>query len=121
MLDKTGQTGSPLQFVNGLILIITFAGARLVYGSIMVLYIRGPPPYFQSSFARLTDDYLLPCPFPPTTDIPGAPDTLRGARRPLKRRPRRVRVRVYGSKWTKCILVRPTRHQKDVSRRAKRF
>lgn len=40
MLDKTGQTGSPLQFVNGLILIITFAGARLVYGSIMVLYIR---------------------------------------------------------------------------------
>ncbi|KAH8984057.1 hypothetical protein EDB92DRAFT_2036857 [Lactarius akahatsu] len=35
MLDKTGQTGSPLQFVNGLILISTFAGARLVYGSIM--------------------------------------------------------------------------------------
>ncbi|KAH9071001.1 DUF887-domain-containing protein [Lactarius deliciosus] len=35
MLDKTGQTGSPLQFVNGLILISTFVGARLVYGSIM--------------------------------------------------------------------------------------
>ncbi|KAI9450716.1 DUF887-domain-containing protein [Lactarius psammicola] len=35
MLDKTGQTGSPLQLVNGLILISTFAGARLVYGSIM--------------------------------------------------------------------------------------
>ncbi|KAN0129618.1 DUF887 domain containing protein [Lactarius tabidus] len=35
MLDKTGQTGSPLQLVNGLILISTFAGARLVYGTIM--------------------------------------------------------------------------------------
>ncbi|KAI0291074.1 DUF887-domain-containing protein [Multifurca ochricompacta] len=35
MLDKTGQTGSPLQFVNGLILLSTFAGARLAYGSIM--------------------------------------------------------------------------------------
>jgi hypothetical protein len=41
MLDKTEQTGSPLQFVNGLILMITFAGARLVYGSIIV---RTPPP-----------------------------------------------------------------------------
>jgi hypothetical protein len=36
MLDKTGQTGSPLQLVNGLILISTFAGARLGYGSIIV-------------------------------------------------------------------------------------
>ena len=36
MLDKTEQTGSPLQFVNGLILMSTFAGARLVYGSIIV-------------------------------------------------------------------------------------
>ena len=36
MLDKTGQTGSPLQLVNGLILISTFACARLGYGSIMV-------------------------------------------------------------------------------------
>ncbi|KAH9978315.1 TLC domain-containing protein [Russula compacta] len=35
MLDKTGQTGSPLQLVNGLILLSTFGGARLVYGSIM--------------------------------------------------------------------------------------
>ncbi|KAH9989938.1 DUF887-domain-containing protein [Russula vinacea] len=35
MLDKTGQTGSPLQLVNGLILISTFACARLGYGSIM--------------------------------------------------------------------------------------
>ncbi|KAF8263047.1 DUF887-domain-containing protein [Lactarius quietus] len=35
MLDKTGQTGSPLQLVNGLILISTFVSARLVYGSIM--------------------------------------------------------------------------------------
>jgi len=35
MLDKTGQTGSPLQFVNGLILLATFAGARLVYGSVL--------------------------------------------------------------------------------------
>ncbi|KAH9980875.1 DUF887-domain-containing protein [Lactifluus volemus] len=32
MLDKTKQTGSPLQLVNGLILMSTFAGARLVYG-----------------------------------------------------------------------------------------
>src|SRR5712691_9665119 len=36
MLDKTQQTGSPLQFVNGLILMSTFFGARLVYGPIMV-------------------------------------------------------------------------------------
>jgi hypothetical protein len=36
MLDKTGQTGSPLQLVNGLILISTFACARLGYGSIVV-------------------------------------------------------------------------------------
>ena len=36
MLDKTGQTGSPLQLVNGLILISTFACARLGYGSIIV-------------------------------------------------------------------------------------
>ncbi|KAI9509608.1 DUF887-domain-containing protein [Russula earlei] len=35
MLDKTGQTGSTLQFVNGFILVGTFAGARLVYGTIM--------------------------------------------------------------------------------------
>lgn len=36
MLDKTGQTGSPLQLVNGFILISTFTCARLVFGSIMV-------------------------------------------------------------------------------------
>jgi hypothetical protein len=36
MLDKTGQTGSPLQLVNGLVLIRTFACARLGYGWIMV-------------------------------------------------------------------------------------
>jgi hypothetical protein len=36
MLDKTGQTGSPLQLVNGLILISTFACARLCYGFIIV-------------------------------------------------------------------------------------
>ena len=36
MLDKTGQTGSPLQLVNGLILISTFACARLGFGCIMV-------------------------------------------------------------------------------------
>jgi len=36
MLDKTGQTGSPLQLVNGLILISTFACARLGYGFIIV-------------------------------------------------------------------------------------
>jgi len=36
MLDKTQQTGSPLQLVNGLILMSTFAGARLIYGPIMV-------------------------------------------------------------------------------------
>ena len=36
MLDKTGQTGSPLQLVNALILISTFASARLGYGSIIV-------------------------------------------------------------------------------------
>ncbi|KAI0253546.1 DUF887-domain-containing protein [Lactifluus subvellereus] len=35
MLDKTSQTGSPLQFVNGLILMSTFVGARLIYGSIV--------------------------------------------------------------------------------------
>ncbi|KAI0261345.1 DUF887-domain-containing protein [Gloeopeniophorella convolvens] len=37
MLDKTGKTGTLLQLVNGLTLIGTFAGARLVYGSIMSL------------------------------------------------------------------------------------
>ncbi len=36
MLDKTGQTGSRLQLVNGLILISTFALARLAYGSFIV-------------------------------------------------------------------------------------
>jgi hypothetical protein len=36
MLDKTGQTGSPLQLVNGLILISTFACARLGYGFVIV-------------------------------------------------------------------------------------
>ena len=36
MLDKTGQTGSPLQLVNGMILICTFACARLGYGWIIV-------------------------------------------------------------------------------------
>lgn len=36
MLDKTGQTGSPLQLVNGLILMSTFACARLGYGSVIV-------------------------------------------------------------------------------------
>jgi len=35
MLDKTGQTGSPLQLVNGMILISTFACARLGYGWII--------------------------------------------------------------------------------------
>ena len=42
MLDKTQQTGSPLQFVNGLILMSTFAGARLIYGPIMVRTHRRP-------------------------------------------------------------------------------
>lgn len=46
MLDKTGQTGSPLQLVNGLILIGTFAGARLIYGLIMVH--TQPPRVFQA-------------------------------------------------------------------------
>ncbi|KAF8489787.1 DUF887-domain-containing protein [Russula emetica] len=35
MLDKTGQTGSPLQLVNGLILLCTFACARIGYGFII--------------------------------------------------------------------------------------
>ncbi|KAH9066207.1 hypothetical protein EDB87DRAFT_696295 [Lactarius vividus] len=48
MLDKMGQTGSPLQLVNGLVLISTFAGARLVYGSIMV-HMRPRPFAKQSS------------------------------------------------------------------------
>ena len=36
MLDQTGQTGSPLQLVNGMILISTFACARLGHGWIIV-------------------------------------------------------------------------------------
>jgi hypothetical protein len=43
MLDKTGQTGSPLQLVNGLILISTFACARLGYGFIIVRGISFDP------------------------------------------------------------------------------
>jgi len=39
MLDKTQQTGSPLQLVNGLILMSTFFGARLVYGPIMSYHV----------------------------------------------------------------------------------
>jgi hypothetical protein len=51
MLDKTEQTGSPLQFVNGLILMSTFAGARLVYGSIIV---RSLPRSIYTSIDHLT-------------------------------------------------------------------
>ncbi|KAH9019140.1 DUF887-domain-containing protein [Lactarius pseudohatsudake] len=55
MLDKTGQTGSPLQFVNGLILISTFAGARLVYGPIMGHHIP-PSLYHHPSVVSVLPD-----------------------------------------------------------------
>jgi len=35
-LDKTGRTGSRIQLVNGLLLLSTFFGVRLVYGSMLV-------------------------------------------------------------------------------------
>ena len=66
MLDKTGQTGSPLQLVNGLILISTFAGARLVYGSIMV---HTRSCLLQSSFAHVTDEHQNFLPPPRCTTI----------------------------------------------------
>ncbi|EIN07188.1 DUF887-domain-containing protein [Punctularia strigosozonata HHB-11173 SS5] len=34
-LDKTGQTGTKLQLVNGVLLLSTFAGARLIWGTIV--------------------------------------------------------------------------------------
>ncbi|KAF5373927.1 hypothetical protein D9758_000750 [Tetrapyrgos nigripes] len=36
-LDKTGRTGSPLQLINGVFLLLTFFGVRIVYGG-MVSY-----------------------------------------------------------------------------------
>ncbi len=69
MLDKTGQTGSPLQLVNGLILISTFAGARLVYGSIMV---HTRPRLFAERFCHLTNEHHSP-PFP---SFPFSPCTI---------------------------------------------
>ena len=35
-LDKTGRTGSALQLVNGVFLILAFFGVRLVYGGLVV-------------------------------------------------------------------------------------
>jgi hypothetical protein len=33
--DKLGWTGSKIQLVNGIVLLITFFGARIVFGTVM--------------------------------------------------------------------------------------
>ncbi|EIN07165.1 DUF887-domain-containing protein [Punctularia strigosozonata HHB-11173 SS5] len=55
-LDKTGKTGSTLQLINGLCLLSTFAGARLIYGGIMSY------DFFQTLYAvrnELPTAYLI--------------------------------------------------------------
>jgi hypothetical protein len=37
-LDKTGRTGSTTQLVNGVFLLVTFLGVRLVYGGLLVRF-----------------------------------------------------------------------------------
>ena len=76
MLDKTGQTGSPLQLVNGLILVSTFACARLGYGSIIVRILSDPRVQVILRLSHCT--YLLAV-------IPISPNITRGARRALER------------------------------------
>lgn len=95
MLDKTGQTGSPLQLVNGLILISTFGGARLVYGSFMVrtLLLRSRPLIWHR--------YLTP---PPV--VPVLPNTFRRARRAFERSFRRVHFRKCYPERLERVLVR---------------
>jgi hypothetical protein len=73
--------------------------------------------FLQSSFTHLTNEHHLPShPHRPSV-VPGVPDALRGARRPLKRRPRRVCARVHGFKWPKHILV--SRQKTSVERNRK--
>ena len=92
MLDKTDQTGSPLQLVNGLILMSTFAGARLVYGPIMV-----------RTHLQKGNDYLTHGRSPVVAVLP---DALRGARWAFGGCFRRVRLRKHRPKRVKHILVR---------------
>jgi hypothetical protein len=75
MLDKTGQTGSPLQLVNGLILISLFACARLGYGFIIVRI-------FFDLCVQWFLGYLSRHGFSPV--IPISSNITRGARRALE-------------------------------------
>ena len=46
-LDKMGLTGSTIQLINGVILLVSFAGTRLIYGMYQVYYLSlivFPPP-----------------------------------------------------------------------------
>jgi hypothetical protein len=99
MLDKTEQTGSPLQFVNGLILMITFAGARLVYGSIIV---RTPSRSIYASRRGYCIDYLTHgC----STVLAVLPNDFRGAGRAHGGYFRRVRLWKRRPEWVKRFLV----------------
>jgi hypothetical protein len=98
MLDKTKQTGSPLQLVNGLILLSTFAGARLVYGFTTVRMLH----------RNVSTNGLIMSP-PPV--IPVLPDALRGAGRPDERRIRWIRLRECDPERTERVLVRYVSHR----------
>jgi hypothetical protein len=91
MLDKTEQTGSPLQFVNGLILMSTFAGARLVYGAIIA-----------RSLICTSTDYLTYRRSPVMAVLPNA---LRGAGRTLGGSFRRIPLRKCRPERAKRFLV----------------
>jgi hypothetical protein len=99
MLDKTKQTGSPLQLVNGLILMSTFAGARLVYGFTIV---RTLHPILSKGCVDRMDSSCFPI------VIPILPNALRGAGRSYERRIRRIRLRECGPERTERVLVRYT-------------
>lgn len=94
MLDKTEQTGSPLQFVNGLILMSTFAGARLVYGSIIV---RSLLRSIYASIDHLTHGRL--------SVVAVLPNALRGAGRALDGHHRRIPLRKCRPERAKRFLV----------------
>lgn len=95
MLDKTGQTGSPLQLVNGMILISTFACARLIYGWIIV---RASWIYATS----MVLDHLMHGLFPV---LQISPNANRGAGRALECDLRGVRLWKFHPERAERVLV----------------
>jgi hypothetical protein len=99
MLDKTGQTGSPLQLVNGLILISTFACARLGYGWIMVRASFDPRVQFGYRTISRMGSFL-------SLVVPIYPNVIRGAGWALECHLHQLRLWKHHPERPERVLVR---------------